>query len=126
MADTDMNSASDTNYIRGDMVHKLENVYIHMCDTMSENMYNVKSEMDDIKHEIRKLPMKIHDVIKKENKAIIESMSNIRVAICEWDKYKQAIQNFTTQLQHQQQEMWKMQRSIAAYQNQAIGRSLTA
>ena len=71
MADTDMNSASDTNYIRGDMVHKLENAYIHMCDTMSENMNDVKSEMDDIKHEIRKLPMKIHDMIKKENKAIL-------------------------------------------------------
>ena len=126
MADTDMNSASDTNYIRGDMVHKLENAYIHMCDTMSENMNDVKSEMDDIKHEIRKLPMKIHDMIKKENKAIIESMSDLRVSICEWDKYKQTIQNLTTQLQHQQQEMWKMQRTIAAYQSQAIGRSPTA
>ena len=102
MADTDMNSASDTNYIRGDMVQKLENAYIHMCDTMSENMNDVKSEMDDIKHENRKLPMKIHDMIKKENKAIIESMSDLRVAICEWDKYKQTIQNLTTQLQNQQ------------------------
>ena len=35
MADTDINSASDTNYILGDMVHKLKNAHIHRCDTMS-------------------------------------------------------------------------------------------
>ena len=44
-------------------ISKLEMAYLHLCDDMNDNVNNLKSEMLEIKSEIRKVPLKIIDLI---------------------------------------------------------------
>ena len=113
----------DAKYIERDIVHRLESAYTHMCQTMSENMNNIKSELSEVKNEIRKIPVKISDIFKRENKSVIKCVADLQAAVSECDNYKQTVVNLTTQLQHQSQEMWKMQRMLAAYHRPAGGYS---
>ena len=86
--------------------------------------------MAEVKNEIRKLPVKIHDMIKKEQKSVAMSISNMETAMRECDNYKQTVLNLTTMLQQQNQEMWKLQRALISQgqtsvqltsQNQSVG-----
>ena len=53
---------NDTN----DMITKLENAYIHMCDSVTESLNGIRAEIAEVKNEIRKLPVKIFDMVRKE------------------------------------------------------------
>ena len=101
---------NDTN----DMITKLEKAYIHMCDSVTESLNRIRSEIAEVKNEIRKLPVKIFDMVRKEQKSVEKSVADLTVAISQNDKFSQSVLNLTTQLQHQNQEMWRMQRALAA------------
>ena len=101
---------NDTN----DMITKLENAYIHMCDSVTESLNGIRAEIAEVKNEIRKLPVKIFDMVRKEQKSVEKSVADLTVAISQNDKFSQSVLNLTAQLQHQNQEMWRMQRALAA------------
>ena len=54
---------------------------------MNDNVNNLKSEMLEIKSEIRKVPLKIMDLIKRDTKRINNSICNVVSAISENDSY---------------------------------------
>ena len=49
-----------------DPIRKLEEAYIRTVDTNSENINVLKFELNEIKSEVRKIPVKIYDHIKKD------------------------------------------------------------
>ena len=100
-------------------ISKLEMAYLHLCDYMNDNVNNLKSEMLEIKSEIRKEPLKIMDLIKKDIKGINNSACDVVSAVSESDSYKAQICQLTEQLHHQCKEMWKLQRSLAPAQRTA-------
>ena len=90
-------------------ISKLEMAYMHLCDDMNDNVNNLKFEMFEIKSEIRKVPLKIMDLIKKDIKGINNSECDIVSAISESDSYKTQIYQLTEQLQHQCKDIWNVQ-----------------
>ena len=100
-------------------ISKLGMAYMHLCEDMNDNENNLKSEMLEIKSEIRKVPLKIMDLIKKDIKGINNSVCDVVSAISEDDSYKTQIYQLTEQLQHQCKDIWKLQRSLAAAQRTA-------
>ena len=56
----------DAEYIEGAIVHRLESAYTHMCQIVSENMNNIRSESSELKNEIRKIPVKKSVIFSKE------------------------------------------------------------
>ena len=102
-----------------DAISKLEVAYLQLCDNTNDNLNNLKSEMLEIKAEIRKMPLKIMDLIKKDIKGINNSVSDMVSVISESESYKAQINQLTEQLQHQCKDMWKLQRSLAAAERTA-------
>ena len=100
-------------------ISKLEVAYFQLCDNTNDNLNNLKSEMLEIKAEIRKMPLKIMDLIKKDIKGINNSVSDMVSVISESESYKAQINQLTEQLQHQCKDMWKLQRSLAAAERTA-------
>ena len=76
--------------------------------------------MLEIKAEIRKMSLKIMDLIKKKDiKGINNSVSDMISVISESGSYKAQINQLTEQLQHQCKDMWKLRRSLAAAERTA-------
>ena len=99
-----------------EVIQKLELGYIHMSESVSENMNGIRSELSELKNDNRKLPVKIYDIIRKEQKTVEKSITELRVAVADHESQRQAIHNLTNQLQNQTQEMWRLQRELAAAQ----------
>ena len=121
-ATNDHNNTSD----RDDMIKKLENAYIQMHETLSGNMNSIKSELADVKTEIRELPLKIQDMVRMEHKSISKSISDLNVALSDCECYREHISALTAHIKNQNREMWQLQRLLVSSHGDASGVSPTA
>ena len=121
-ATNEHNNSSD----REDMIKKLENAYIQMYETLSDNMNSIKSELADVKTEIRKLPLKIQDMVRREHKSIGKSISDLNVALSDCECYREQISALTAHIKNQNREMWQLQRLLVSSHSDASGVSPTA
>ena len=72
-----------------------------MSESVSENMNGIRSELPELKNDIRKLPVTFYDIIRKEQKTVEKSITELRVAVADHANQRQTIHNLTTQLQNQ-------------------------
>ena len=79
-----------------EVIQKLELGYIHMSESVSENMNGIRSELSELKNDIRKLPVKFYDIIRKEQKTVEKSITELCVAVADHESQRQTIHNLTT------------------------------
>ena len=112
----DNGSDCDTSNTKSD-IQKLEDAYIRVCDITSANIGDLKSDMIEIRSEMRKMPLKISDHIRKDMQSIMKSVSDLTAAVSQCDSYRTHIAYLTEQLQNQRKEIWSLRKDIAHLQN---------
>ena len=106
-------------YSKYDPVHRLEDAYIKLIDIHNLNTNSLRAGIDQMKSEIREIPNKLHDNMKKDLQANTKALRQNR---SEWWAQKQ-IACLTAQLKTNKKEIWSLQRELALVRSFAKRRS---
>ena len=96
-----------------DPIRKLEEAYIRMVDTNSENINVLKFELNEINSEVRKIPVKIYDHIKKDLQHNAKAIYDLTAKLAENESLKTQLHQLTIQLQNTGQEIWSLQQELS-------------
>ena len=97
------NSDINTNY---DPINKLEGAYVKLIDSQSNNIEALKMELAEVKSEVRKIPNKLHDSIKKYLDSNTKILQDVLHQLAENEDLKNQISHITSQLQSKSREIW--------------------
>ena len=108
------NSDINTNY---DPINKLEGAYVKLIDSQSNNIEALKMELAEVKSEVRKIPNKLHDSIKKYLDSNTKILQDVLHQLAENEDLKNQISHITSQLQSKSREIWSKKREAANYRS---------
>ena len=106
-------------YSKYDPVQRLEDAYMKLVDTHNLNTNSLRADIDEIKSEIRKIPNKLHDNMKKDLQANTKALRELCAKIDQNDELKKQISCLTAQLKTSSKEIWSLQRELALVRSSA-------
>ena len=81
-----------------DPVQRMEDAYIKLIDIHNLNTNSLTADIDETKSEIRKIPNKLHDNMKKDLQANTKALQELCAKIDQNDELKKQISCLTAQL----------------------------
>ena len=96
-----------------DPIQRLEEAYVKLIDTYNENMSSLRTEIVEIKHEVRKIPNKVYDCVKKDIQANTQALRELTAKLHECDDHKNQISYLAVQLRNKNTELWSLRRELA-------------
>ena len=109
--------ANSDRYANYDPINKLEDAYVKLIDNQSSNIEALKMELAEIKSEVRKIPNKLYDSIKKDLNSNTKILQDVLHQLAENEDLKNQISHLTSQLQSKSREIWSLKREAANYRN---------
>ena len=103
----------DHAYPAYDPIQRLEEAYVKLIDTHNLNMNSLRTEIVEIKHEVRKIPNKVYDCVKKDIQANTQALRELTAKLNECDDHKNQISCLTVQLRNKNTELWSLRRELA-------------
>ena len=91
ISDNERSGISDnehTAHVQYDPVKRLEEAYMKLVATHNLNTSSLQSEIDEIKHGVRKIPHKVYDSMKKDIQTNTNAIREITVSSNEYDDLK--------------------------------------
>ena len=96
-----------------DPLQRLEEAYVKLINTHNLNMSSLRTEIGEIKHEVRKIPNKVYDCVKKDIPANTQALRELTAKLNECDDHKNQISCLTVHLRNKNTELWSLRRELA-------------
>ena len=96
-----------------DPIKQLEDSYVKVFDRSTENMNELKYKIGELKSELRKIPHRIHDLIKKDLQANAKSVNDLTAQLSENETLRTQNQYLTNQVHAKSQEIWSLKQELS-------------